>query len=244
MWIVYSLRIVFLKLHNISASKLEVLVTWCFPLREYKHTEQEFVTTSEDKECELKHVHNAFRTNGYMEWAFVVPKQGENETYISQQRQYRTSLHRPKVCRVYQKDCQKHSDNTVSVCITNPWTLYAPSSYTRETRRRKKCGVIYEITCDQDPAHVHIGETKCPLGKRFKEHTNLIIPTSVGGQCNATGHSVSLDNTKELTGDPQLTKRKVKEAIQWTSSYKATFSAGLKLADFIPLSRVPWSRIL
>ena len=42
-----------------------------------------------------------------------------------------------RMCRVYQKDCQKHSDNTALVCTTNPWTLYAPSSDTRNTRRRK-----------------------------------------------------------------------------------------------------------
>ena len=39
------------------------------------HRAKEFVTTSEDQECELKHVHNALRTNGYTEWALVVPKQ-------------------------------------------------------------------------------------------------------------------------------------------------------------------------
>ena len=43
---------------------------------------------------------------------------------------------------------------------------------------------------------MYIGEAKRPLGKRFKEHTNLTIPTGVGDHCNATGHSVSLDNTK------------------------------------------------
>ena len=66
-----------------------------------------------------------------------------------------------------------------------------------KTPKDKKCGVIYEITCDQDPAHVYIGETKRPLGKRF----NLTIPTGVGDHCNATGHSV-------LTREPQWTKRK------------------------------------
>ena len=50
------------------------------------------------------------------------------------------------------------------------------------------------------------------LGKRFKEHTNLTIPTGVGDHCYATGRSVSLDNTKVLTREPQWTKRKVKEA--------------------------------
>ena len=82
-----------------------------------------------------------------------------------------------------------------------------------KTPKDKKCGVIYEITCDQDPAHLYIDETKSQLGKCFKEHTNLTIPTGVGDHCNATGHSVSLDNTKVLTREPQWTKRKVKEAI-------------------------------
>ena len=95
------------------------------------------------------------------------------------------------------------------------WTFY---SLWIVFLKDKKCVVIYEITCDQDPAHqctrVHLGETKRPLGKRFKvQHTNLTLPTGVGDHCNATGHSVSLNNTKVLTREPQWTKRKVKEAI-------------------------------
>ena len=82
-----------------------------------------------------------------------------------------------------------------------------------KTPKDKKCGVIYEITCDQDPAHVYIGETKRPHGKRFKEHTSLTIPTGVGDHCTASGHSVSLNNTRVLTREPQRTERKVKEAI-------------------------------
>ena len=45
-----------------------------------------------------------------------------------------------------------------------------------KTPKDKKCGVLYEITCDQGPVQVYIGETKRSLGKRFKEHTNLTIP--------------------------------------------------------------------
>ena len=44
------------------------------------------------------------------------------------------------------------------------------------------------------------------------EHTNLTIPTGVGDRRNATGHSVSINNTKVLTREPQWTKRKLKEA--------------------------------
>ena len=76
--------------------------------------------------------------------------------------------------------------------------------------------VIYEITCDQDTTHMYIGETKRPVRRHFKEHTNLTIPTSVEHHCNATKHSVSYDNTKVITRELLWTKWKVKEAIYIT----------------------------
>ena len=47
----------------------------------------------------------------------------------------------------------------------------------------------------------------------FLETFSKWSPTGVGDHCNASGHSVSLDNTKVVTREPQWTKRKVKEAI-------------------------------
>ena len=44
-------------------------------VRTLTHRAKEFVTTSEDQECKLKHVHNALRMNTYTEWALVIPKQ-------------------------------------------------------------------------------------------------------------------------------------------------------------------------
>ena len=145
MWFFTHFGSFFLKLHDVSTSHLEALVTWCSLSRELLRT---------------------FRQHGVS---------------------------------VYHKPV-----NTLRSILVHPKD---------KTPKDKKYGVIYEITCDQDPAHVYIGETKRPLGKRFKEHTNLTIPTGVGDHCNATGHSVSLDNTKVLTREPQWTKRKVKEAI-------------------------------
>ena len=118
--------------------------------------------------------------------------------------------------------CDPETEGENETCINQQSSIGLPYVQGLSLKRSplpkyKKCGVIYEITCDQDPAHMYIGETKRPLGKRFnkfKEHTNLTIPTGpVGDHCNATGHSVSLDNTKVLTREPQWTKRKVKEAI-------------------------------
>ena len=81
------------------------------------------------------------------------------------------------------------------------------------TPNNKKCGVIYELMCDQNPKHKYIGETKRTLAERFKEHKNKDKPTAVGEHCQDTGHSFSQENAKILTREPNWTARKVKEAI-------------------------------
>ena len=82
-----------------------------------------------------------------------------------------------------------------------------------KTPLENKCGTIYHITCDNDPNHTYIGESKRPLGVRFKEHLNLDKPTGVGEHCLATGHSVSKKNIRVLSREQEWHKRKVKEAI-------------------------------
>ena len=47
----------------------------CSVVRTLTHRVKEFITTSEDQEWELKHVHSALCTNGYTEWVLVIPKQ-------------------------------------------------------------------------------------------------------------------------------------------------------------------------
>ena len=79
--------------------------------------------------------------------------------------------------------------------------------------KEHQCGTIYNITCDIDSSHTYIGEIKRTLSQRFKEHTNLDKPTGVGNHCGATGHSVSMKNTKVLTRESNWHKKKVKEAI-------------------------------
>ena len=59
----------------------------------------------------------------------------------------------------------------------------------------------------------YIGESKWPLGVRFKEHLNLDKPTGVGEHCLATGHSLSTNNIKVLCREQEWHRRKVKEAI-------------------------------
>ena len=74
-----------------------------------------------------------------------------------------------------------------------------------KTPKEKLCGTIYHIACDE--------ETERNLSVRFKEHCKLDKPTGVGDHCNATGHSVSMDNLRVLAREQDWLKRKVKEAI-------------------------------
>ncbi|KAK2150425.1 hypothetical protein NP493_2782g00000 [Ridgeia piscesae] len=64
-----------------------------------------------------------------------------------------------------------------------------------------------------DSSHTYIDETKRSLSQKFKEHANLDKPTGVGDHCQATGHSMSMKNTKVLTRESIWLKRKVKEDI-------------------------------
>ena len=64
-----------------------------------------------------------------------------------------------------------------------------------------------------DPKHTYVGESKRPLGMRFKEHTKLDRPTGVGEHCLNTGHSVSITNTTVLEKELDWHRRKIKEAI-------------------------------
>ena len=51
-----------------------------------------------------------------------------------------------------------------------------------KTLKERQCGTIYHITCNDDPKHTYIGESKWPLGVRFKKHTKLDRPTGVVGK--------------------------------------------------------------
>ena len=185
-------------------------------VRTFTHRAKEFVTTSEDQQCELKHVHNALRTNGYTEWALVVPKQ-KPKTKPKSTNKGNTrppSIGLPYVQGLSERLSKTFRQHGVSVYHKPVNTLRSILVHPKDkTPKDKKCGGHIRDNMRSGPCtRVHLGETKRPLGKRFKEHTNLTIPT-VGDHCNATRHSVSLDDTKVLTREPQWTKRQVTEAI-------------------------------
>ena len=140
-------------------------------VRTLTHRAKEFVTTSEDQECELTHVHNALRMNGYTVWALGIPKQKAKtrptSTYKGNTRPLSIGL--PYVQGLSERLSKTFRQHGVSVYHKPVNTLCSILIHPKDKMPKdKKCGVIYEITCDQDPAHVYISETKRPLGKRLQ----------------------------------------------------------------------------
>ena len=98
-------------------------------------------------------------------------------------------------------------------CSISPATPSAQCSYTLRTKPPRRNCVAPSTT-----SRVTTTPTTPTLGRRrdpsaFKEHCKLDKPTGVGDHCNATGHSVSMDNLRVLDREQDWMKRKVKEAI-------------------------------
>ena len=83
-----------------------------------------------------------------------------------------------------------------------------------KTPVEKQSCVIYQLTCDQNPSHKYIGETKRNFFTRYKEHKKLDRPTAVGEHTLETGHTVSMDTAKILGKEENCRARKIKEAIK------------------------------
>ena len=167
---------------------------------------------------ELSHVRDALRANNYQEWALHVPlhtkKLEDTKPQEREKHQPRPMLGLPYVeglseqlARTYQKhgvNMYHQASNTIRSLLVHPKD---------KTPKENQCGTIYQITCDVNPDHTYIGESKRPFSVRFKEHRNLDKPTGVGDHCLNTGHSVSMENTRILEREENWLKRKVKEAI-------------------------------
>ena len=76
----------------------------------------------------------------------------------------------------------------------------------------KQCGIVYQVDC-QCCTRTYIGETARPLATRLQEHQHRST-SAIYEHLQATGHSFSPQETKILSVEPFLNKRKVKEAIE------------------------------
>ena len=111
-------------------------------VRTLTHRAKEFVTTSEDQECKLKHVHNALRMNTYTEWALVIPKQKAKTrpTSTNKGNVHQTSLHWPTVCARFIRNTVKNIQTTRCQCVpqTCEHSTFHPRTPERQDAERQE----------------------------------------------------------------------------------------------------------
>ncbi len=76
-----------------------------------------------------------------------------------------------------------------------------------------KCGVIYNLICEQNPSFKYIGKTKRTLAEWFKNHKNKDKSTVVRETCHDMAHTFSLEQSKILAKETNWPTRKVKAAM-------------------------------
>ena len=154
---------------------------------------QQYVTTAEDRKSELAHVHNALRANGYPEWALAPPPFSAKRTPSTNNNPRRPMLGLLYVAGLSEQLGRIYKSNNIHMYLKPAMVVHPPKD---RTPKEHQSGTISNTTCDIDNSHTYLGETKRTLSQRFQEHTNLDKPTGVGDHCQATGHSVSMKNTK------------------------------------------------
>ena len=163
------------------------------------------VTTAEDKKAELAHVHEALIANNNPEcWIYHFPSAKEppqrdqcDKTPGNQS----SMLGIPYVAGLSEQLNRVYKAHGVHIYHKPANTLHSKLVHPKDkTPMEQQCRtILYHITCDNDPDHTYIGETKQPLHQRFKEHRNLDYPTGVGDHYLATGHPISIQNVKTTT---------------------------------------------
>lgn len=82
-----------------------------------------------------------------------------------------------------------------------------------QTPHKCQSCVIYQIICDQNPAHQYIDESKHTLATRFRKQQTLDDPAAVSDHITSIGNTVILNNTKIVAKEEQWYARRVKEAV-------------------------------
>jgi hypothetical protein len=83
-----------------------------------------------------------------------------------------------------------------------------------KTPDEKKCGVIYQLTCEQCDKQ-YVGETARAFGTRLKEHQRKKGPqTAVGEHLQNTGQNINEENNKIIAREDSFWPRKIREAIE------------------------------
>ena len=141
-----------------------------------------YVTIPDDQQAVIDHVYNALRANNCEEWAPNVPlskphkveKTENNNTNSIRLMLGLTYVGLQGTSEILARIFKSHGVNMYHK-PTN--TMRSMLVHTKDkTPKERQCGTIYHITCTNDPKHTYVGESKQPLGVRFKENTKLDRP--------------------------------------------------------------------
>ena len=72
---------------------------------------------------------------------------------------------------------------------------------------------MYNVPCASCP-DFYVGETARALGRRFQEHSSTDKESAVLEHIKNSGHSLSFDDVRVLTTEPNYSARKIKEALE------------------------------
>ena len=113
--------------------------------------------------------------------------------------------------------CHGPTSLTEYTCSTSSEKPSAQCSFTQRTKPPKRNyaapSTTSRVTTTPTTLTLHWGDEETPQRSVQRTLFKLEKPTGVGDHCNATGHSVSMDNLKVLDREQEWMKRKVKEAI-------------------------------
>jgi len=155
---------------------------------------EEFTQEQQDRDAEIKHVHEALRANDYEPWILELPKarpprppsergQGRNDRSKNLPLPYIKGTSEPvaRILKKYGIHTYHKPYNTIREKLVHPKD---------KPPKWKKCGVVYKITC-QTCQQCYIGETGRPLGKRIEEHKKL-TSSAIHEHMTNTGHLIDL----------------------------------------------------
>ena len=172
-------------------------------------------SNDKEKKAELDHVKEALLANGYKPWIMKIPKKKPRQEVPKDKTPKRShpiglpyvkdlSEHLQRIFKSYNVPSYHKPINTLKSILVNPKD---------KTKIENQCGIVYHIEC-QDCNNDYIGETGRNMGTRFKEHTTRQGTISdVKDHIKATGHKISIENTKIIDKEDNWHRRKIREAI-------------------------------
>ena len=180
-------------------------------VRTLRHRASVLCSTDEEEKKEEEHVLSALSANGYPSWMWDTPSPPSIPSESDRTDSVKVGI--PYVKGVSERLSRAFQQHGCHVFHKPTNSLRSQLTKVKDrTDPLKKCGVVYQVDCP-DCTEDYIGETARVLSTRLDEHQKR--PNSaVFEHLQTTGHNFQPHDTKVLATEPNLVKRKIKEAIE------------------------------